>query len=413
MKVALFSYVFDEQSGGGAVRSARTLAHGLAARGDTVVVVATHREPRMGVMHEEGVTVYSFLPWNLYWVGDKDAQPAWKKIPWQLIDVWSPHAYQVARGILRRERPDIVHVNKLRGLSPSVWAAARAEGIPVVHTCRDYELFSPEGTLESRVGAWAEKGAWFMRPYAILRARFSRVVAAAAAPSRYTLDAHLKRGFFPRAVSRVIPNSHGMTLAQLTLLRGEARQPGGDETRLLYLGRLETAKGVDLLCAAFAERAARYPNLRLDVAGWGTLEPALRRQYGGHPQIAFHGPVFGEDKARLLAGCDAVAVPSVWPEVFGNVVAEAYAYGKPVIAADSGGLPELVAEGETGWLVPPGDAVALGDAMERLSMDPSGARRMGAACFDAAQRYAVESVVAEYVSLYHQVIGNRRGADVR
>jgi glycosyltransferase involved in cell wall biosynthesis len=367
----------------------------------------------MTVHREDGATVYSFLPWNLYWVGDKDRQPAWKKIPWQLMDVWNPSAYRVARGILRRERPDVAHVNKLRGLSPSVWAAAKAEGVPVVHTCRDYELFSPEGTLGSRVGRWAEQDAWFLRPYATLRAGFSRAVDAAAAPSRYTLDAHLKRSFFPRAASCVIPNSHGMTLEQLARLRAELRPPEGPQMRLLYLGRLEAAKGVDLLCAAVAASSPRSPQARLDVAGWGTLDAALRAQYSGRPQIAVHGPAFGEQKARLLAGCDAVVVPSVWPEVFGNVVVEAYACGKPVIAARSGGLPELVAEGDTGWLIPPGDAGALGAAIERLAADPAAARRMSAACFDAAQRYAAETVAGEYRSLYHQVIQDRRGSDAQ
>ncbi len=413
MKVAIISYVFDPRVGGGATGSARVLAHGLAAHGDEVVVITTARERRLRVEREGNVRVYSFLPWNLYWVGDKDRQPMWKRVPWQLVDMWNPHAYRVVRGILRRERPDIVHVNKLRGFSPSVWAAARAEGIPIVHTCRDYELFSPEGTLESRVGAWAERGAWPLRPYGALRARFSRAVAAAVAPSRYTLDAHLRRGFFPRAVARVIPNSHGMTLAELERARAGSRGSDGAEVRVLYLGRLERVKGVDLLCEAVVRCAARFPTLRLDVAGWGTLGPALRREYANHPHIVFHGAVFGDDKARLLVACDAVAVPSVYPEIFGNVVVEAYAYGKPVLAARSGGLPELVAEEQTGWLVMPRNVDALADVLARIAAEPAVARSLAAACFDAARQYAVEQVVGEYRSLYESVLAGRRDGDAR
>ncbi len=411
MKVALLSYVFDPQVGGGAVRSARMLASGLAARGDDVVVITTARERRLRVEREGNVAIYSFLPWNLYWVGDKDSQPMWKRVPWQVLDIWNPHAYRVVRGILRRERPDIVHVNKLRGLSPSVWAAAGAEGIPVVHTCRDYELYSPEGTLESRVGVWAERGAWPLRPYAAVRARLSRAVAAAVAPSRYTLEAHLRRGFFPNAVARVIPNSHGMTLAELERTRAASSASDNAGVQILYLGRLERVKGVDLLCEAVARCAAQFPDLRLDVAGWGTLEAALRREYGNHPHIVFHGAVFGADKARLLAACAVVAVPSVYPEVFGNVVVEAYAYGKPVLAARSGGLPELVAEGQTGWLVEPRDVDALTDAVARLAADPALARSLAPACFDAARQYAVDRVVGEYRLLYEAVLAGRQDGD--
>ncbi|MDH7489247.1 MAG: glycosyltransferase, partial [Anaerolineae bacterium] len=179
---------------------------------------------------------------------------------------------------------------------------------------------------------------------------------------------------------------------------------------ILYLGRLERAKGVDLLCEAVARCAVRFPHLRLDVAGWGALEPMLRQQYRNHSQIAFHGAVFGEDKARLLAACNAVAVPSVYPEIFGNVVAEAYAYGKPVLAARSGGLPELVADGATGWLVPPRDVDALTNAVGRIAAEPATVRRMAPACFDAARQYAVERIVVEYGSLYEEVLG-RRGED--
>lgn len=410
MKIAVVSYIFDPRVGGGATGSARYIAHGLAARGDEVVVITTARERRLRVEREGDITVYSFLPWNLYWVGDKDRQPMWKRVPWQLLDVWNPHAYRVVRGILQRERPDVVHVNKLRGLSPSVWAAARAEGIPVVHTCRDYELFSPEGTLESRVGAWAERGAWFLRPYQWLRARLSRGVSAATAPSRYTLDAHVRRGFFPRAIARVTPNTHGMTLAELERVRAESRAAEGAEVRILYLGRLERVKGVDLLCEAVVRRASECPNLRLDVAGWGTLEATLRREYGTHPQITFHGAVFGGDKAGLLAASDAVAVPSVWPEVFGSVAVEAYAYGKPVIAARAGGLAELVCEGETGWLVEPGDVGALGEAVARIAVNPAAARGLASACFEAARRYAAERVSGEYRALYETILDEEQAA---
>jgi len=407
VKVALVSYLFDPNLGGGAVASARVLARGLAQQGHEVVVITTHPRRQLAVERGEGITIYRFFPWNLYWVADKDKQPRWKKVPWQLMDIWNPHVFRVVRGILAQERPDIVHVNKLRGLSPSVWAAARAAGkIPVVQTCRDYELLSPEGTLGSTVGSWAQRGAWFIRPYTWARARFSRAVTAATAPSLYTLDTLTQHGFFPKAVTMVIPNSHGLTLEQLNQSfehAGASHYPTDKTIHVLYLGRLEAAKGVDTLCSAFERLAARFPSLRLDVAGWGALEPSLRERYGTHPQIAFHGPVFGEEKARLLAGCHVVVVPSTWPEVFGNVIVEAYACGKPVIASRAGGIPESVCEGETGWLFPPGDLEALADAIRRVAEDPAGANGMAQACFAAARQYAVECVVGDYAALYREI----------
>jgi len=215
------------------------------------------------------------------------------------------------------------------------------------------------------------------------------------------------RGFFPQAFKQVVPNSHGLTLKQLDLKRevSVSHPASKDRTvRLLYLGRLERIKGVDLLFAGFERCAVHFPNLHLDIAGWGTQESALQERYNKHPQITFHGPVFGENKARLLIESDVLMVPSVWPEVFGVVIAEAYVYGKPVIAAQVGGIPEIVEDGITGFLMPPGDVDALTEMLYRVAEDPAGVGRMAPACFEGAQRYALETIIEQYVSLYEQLL---------
>lgn len=407
MKVALATYLFGPQMARGAAVAAWRLARGLCAQGDKVVVISTHAERRMTVEHTKVATVYRFFPRNLYWLGDKDRQPVWKKVPWQLIDIWNPHTFRIVQRILEREQPDVIHVHKLRGLSPSIWAAARCAGIPVVQTCHDYELLSPEGTLSSRVGSWASEGAWFLRWYSWIRARFSCVVAAATAPCHYALQMLTARGFFPRAVKRVIPNSHGLTRGQLDRRRrdGLAKTPRDAKAmHLLYLGRLEAIKGVDLLCAAFERCAARCPQLYLDIAGWGSVESQLRERHGQHPRIVLHGTVVGKDKECLLARNDVLVLPSIWPETFGMVIVEAYVYGKPVIVSRAGGMPELVREGETGFVVPAGNVQALVDTLCQVAKAPDTVRAMSNACFGAARQYTLESVANEYRALYERVL---------
>jgi glycosyltransferase involved in cell wall biosynthesis len=410
MKVALVSFLFEPEIGGGAAAAVRALAYGLAEQSVQVVVITTHSRRQIIVEQADGLTIYRFLPRNLYWVGEKDRQPLWRRVLWQLVDVWNPHSFWVVRRILERERPDIVHVHKLRGLSPAVWAAARAAGVGlVVQTCHDYELMSPEGTLTGRAGYWAHEGIWFLRPYQRIRAGFSQEVAAATAPSRYTLETLTRAGFFPQAFKQVVHNSHGLTLEQLDRRREEVmarRHPCGERAlRLLYLGRLEIVKGVDLLCAAFERCAVRFPNLHLDIAGWGALEQTLRQRYGRHPQITFHGPVFGEDKEHLLVASDLLVMPSIWHEVAGIVISEAYTYGKPVIASCSGGAPELVEEGRTGILIPPRDIEALTRSLYHVAEDPVNVRQMAPACFEAARRHAVEPVTEGYLAVYEAARG--------
>lgn len=404
MKVALLSYLFGPNMGGGAAASARRLALGLRDRQIDVTVITTHNGPASTITTPEGIRVHSLPPGNLYWVEEKDDHSPAAKVLWQLIDTWNPRQYGLVRRLLAAETPDIIHIHKLRGLSPSVWTAAAAtDHRPIIQTCRDYEVMSPEGTLTTGVGRLAERGAWPVRPYQAFRARVSGILDMVTAPSQYTLNMLTGRGFFQNAEQAVVPNTHGMTLTELTTLRTRQRQDTnavGQPLRFLYLGRLEPIKGVVTLCEAFIRVAAQASDVELHIAGYGTQEEMLRDTYGNHPRITFHGAVYGDKKQTLVGGSDVQIVPSEWAEVFGNVIIEAYAHGKPVIATQSGGIPEVVREGKTGFLVPPGDVQAVVAAMQRFLDDPLLARSMSEACFEEAKAYAVETITDCYLTVY-------------
>jgi glycosyltransferase involved in cell wall biosynthesis len=327
-----------------------------------------------------------------------------------MIDTWNPHVYRTVKSILRREQPDVVHIMKLRGLSPSLWSAAVAAGCrPLIQTCHDYEIMSPDGILVSRVGQWAREGKWILWPYQALRANLSRHVDVATSPSHYTLTTLTERGFFPQAAHIVVPSSHGYSLAQLAAYQAESsvrRRPAlRGQFRLLYLGRLEKSKGVDLLCTVVDRVAHKRPNLRLDIVGWGDLESQLQQAYGDHPNICLHGSVFGKEKESLIANADILVVPSVWSEVYGLVITEAYVFGKPVIASRAGGMPELVREGETGFLVEPGDVAALQQVIEHVYENRHFVSEMEEACFAAARQYSFEKQTEQYLEAYKIGLG--------
>lgn len=403
MKVLLVSFLIDPRLGGGAATSAARLAHGLAQQGVEVVTVTTHGEPEPSLAIEDGIKAYAFRPRNLYWVYDKDEQPVWKKVVWQSIDTWNPSTYRAMRQIIATEKPDIIHVHKLRGLSPSVWAAAAAENCrPIVQTCRDYEIFSPEGTLNSRVGRLALRRHWSMRPYQALRRQWSNQVDIVTAPSRFTLETIVNMDFFGRAQKLVVPNTHGLTNDELDDLAGHTPQPSPStsDLHLLYLGRLETPKGIEVLCRAFAELVDELPNIHLDIAGDGTKEAALHARYQNTPRMYFHGYLAGEKKRDLIARADVLVMPSIVREVFGNSIIEAYAHGKPVIASRIGGMPELIEEGITGLLVEPDNVASLQQAIRRLSAESGSAAAMGPACRRQAKQYTLEAVTTAYLAAY-------------
>ena len=161
----------------------------------------------------------------------------------------------------------------------------------------------------------------------------------------------------------------------------------GTHPRLLCVGRLIPVKGHLVLLRALAQARARVPQLVLEVAGQGPLEPALKscaRELGLADAVRFLG--FVTPVQTAIEGAAIVVVPSLG-EGFGMVALEAMERARPVIASAVGGLPEIVVDGETGLVVPPGDAEALADAMVVLSSDLPRSAAMG----EAGRRRAIES----------------------
>jgi glycosyltransferase involved in cell wall biosynthesis len=173
---------------------------------------------------------------------------------------------------------------------------------------------------------------------------------------------------------------------------GEPKPYAGTTPRLLCVGRLIPIKGHIVLLRAFAEARRELPDLRLDIAGRGQLEPALRaltRELGIDDAVRFLGHVSPIQSA--IEQSAVVVVPSMG-EGFGMVALEAMERSRPVIAAEIGGLGELVRDGETGILVPPGEAEPLRDAIVRLAGDLGLARTMG----EAGRRRALSRFLQRY-----------------
>ena len=402
MKVVLLSFLYEPKLGGGAAVVVHQLARLLLERSHTVVVITSWKGRGVKTEYIDGIKIIRIPPMNLYWVGDKDSQKTPCKVAWQLVDLWNPLVYRLVRHILINESADVVHSHKLRGLSPSIWSAAASAGVKkIVHTCHDFELLSPEGLFMGKIGRLAQEQNIFMRPYQILRRNFSRLVLFAIAPSRFVMDYHEKMGFFPLARTRIVPHSHGFGANALMknnpdLLMNSKKDLG---KRFLYVGRLDKAKGIDLLCQAFLKVAGQRQDFKLRITGWGCLENTLREQYKQQKNIEFTGGLFGDQKAELFRGSDVLVAPSVAPESFGLVICEAYSHGLPVIASRVGAYSEIVREGETGLLVNPGSVDDLFSALVKVSQGHI-LNAMSANCFEEARKYTTENFINNYLAIY-------------
>lgn len=407
MKVAVVSFRMEPDTGGGAPWSAWLIGHGLHDLGLDVFAITTHDGPD-DVVTRNGLRMYRLHPRNLYWVGNQHRKAPVLKAAWQLWDTWNPLMFSAVRRILEQERPEVVHVQKLRGLSPAVWQAAHSAGVEtVIQTCRDYELFSLDATLSGLAGRLGQRNSAINKPYQKLRSRFSTGIQAAIAPSMYTLKLLMDRGFFPNAIARVIPNSHGYTVSAVEQRRAEppVSPKNRPACRVLYLGRLEQSKGVADVCTVVEALYSQGLSIALDVAGDGGQEWALRNRFDACGAITFHGRVLGSRKESLLENSTVVVILSRWPEVFGNVIVEAFAFGKPVIGTRAGGIPEIISQDQTGWLIDGGDLNALRSLLAIIARNPDRTEAMRDDCFQASLSYTTDRLMAAHLALYEELVG--------
>ena len=175
----------------------------------------------------------------------------------------------------------------------------------------------------------------------------------------------------------------------------------------LFVGRLDRQKGVPILLDAAERVAADRPDWRLILAGDGPEGEALRRRTAAHPALADRVRWLGrrDDVPGLLKAADVLVLPSLW-EGMPNVILEAMAARRAVVATAIEGSEDLVLPGETGWLVPPGDPRSLADALLDAASDPALSRAFG-----EAGRARVEAdwgaavAVAAYDRLWSMLLG--------
>lgn len=311
--------------------------------------------------------------------------------------------------LVRRVRPDLVHLNSLV-LAPSA-AGARAAGARVVWHVRESVHPGHAGVRRRWLGRalrrWAHEAIF--------------------------LSEDDRRRLTGGGFGVVIPNfvDHGRFDRGLdgSAVRAELGIPA-DAPLVLYLGGVSTLKGGHVLLSALprarravpglyalvagADRAwspslaARAARAVLPLLGTGTERQRFLRAYReGRMEGWVRLLPFRADPERLMAAADLVVFPSTRPH-FARPVIEAGAMARPVVASRLGGMAELVDDGRTGLLVPPGDADALGDAMARVLGDPALARRMGEAGYEASLRkYARGPYMERLLAVYDAVL---RGA---
>lgn len=286
--------------------------------------------------------------------------------------------------LLWTERPDVVHAHA-PDLGVSLALPARVLRIPHVLTLHGTCIGNPMFARKS----WLERNLVRIGHYDRL---FS--VDPQALPLLEGLT---------RAAPLFIPN--GVASEEFPQWRPPER-----DARLLYVGRLEAVKNVDILLTAVAEARARGCAAALDIIGSGRLCGGLRDQVAElklESYVKFIGPLPQKEVAQRLAAAAALVLPSSY-EGFPMVLLEAWAVGAPVIATSVAAMPEVCANGEDALLVPPQDSTALAEAITTLLKDPTLAAKLASAGRRKVRQYSHVAVNAQLEEQYSAIISQQQ-----
>ena len=390
MKVALVSSSYHPYYKGGGEYSVKDLAEKLVTREtDTFVITAAHRAK---VEIVDGVKVYRVLYPNVYWSYESENQPSYKKLVWHLIESYNVRVIRAVSPILKKEKPDVLHIRNIEDFSPYLAKVAHSLNIPVVVTLNSCTWLCPRGTM-FRNGRNCANQCIACRVITYPKKYLSKNVDAVVGVSQFMIDTHRRHGYFSQATHQTIYTSAAVTPQVFP----RAHHPG---IQFGFIGRVHPIKGVAEIIQAF--RRGAPPNARLYIAGEG---PSEYYQHCKHlaedsEEIIFLGQ---SSPNEFYCKVNLVIINSLVNEAFPRVLVEAYAHGRPVIAANTGGTPEMVISSQTGWVFDPFQPEQLEVLIQKtVSLSINQLEQMRANIAKFVEEHLPDDA-SQYVALYQEL----------
>jgi glycosyltransferase involved in cell wall biosynthesis len=372
VRVLLVSGIWPPDVGGPATH-APEVAEGLLARGHEVEVVTTASAP---------------------------PPPAAFPVRWvrRSLPPGVRHAAVVAEVARRARRADVVYATSMVGRASLATMLARRPLVAKLAGDPAYERSRRRGLYGGDLaGFQQQRGGARITALRLARDLALRRAAHVVCPSGFLRDIALGWGLDPARVS-VVPNASPSPPGQLP------EPPPLDRPALAFAGRLTAAKSLGVLLDA----VARVEGVSLVVAGDGEERErvaARAAELGLDGRVRLAGALPREEVLALLAAADAVVLSSAW-ENFPHVLVEALALGTPVIATRVGGVPEIVEDGVSGLLVPPGDADALAGAVRRFLADEGLRARLREGARKGGARFAPDALLDRLEGILRTAAGS-------
>ena len=372
MKVLLINK-FLYPKGGDAI-STLTTGELLSKKGHSVVF--------WGMKHPANPE-YPYAEYFVDYIDYEGALSVKKKISYAITILYSFEAREMIRKLLKKDRPDIVHLNNFaHQISPSILNVFSKYNLPVVMTMRDYKLVCPSYSmlLDGKPCEMCKNGKYYWCFFnKCTKNSFSKSLLNTLEMYLHhrimhiykKIDVFISPSIFLMNKIREM-NFTGKVIYLPNFVNLELFSPcyDSEDNSIVYTGRLSPEKGIMTLM-----RAVKGLNVKLKIIGEGPLREELEGKKLDN--VYFFGYMDQKELKEELKKSILLVIPSKWYENNPRVVMEAFATGKPVIGARIGGIPELVKDGVTGYTFKPGNAWDLRSKILMLTRDPDKIVQMG------------------------------------
>jgi len=396
LKIALVSQEFSLNCPGGICRYTYDLAHGLATKGHQVHVISKSEQKNEYFYKEGEVIIHKIISTPLNIAGFP--------LSLDISDRNITHSYAVCQKILELIKKEGIDIVEAPLWDAEGFVFSLIKPIPLVVRIETplfkvVEIQGWEVTQDIKLANWIEGEA-------VRNA--DAVIAISSAIGNLISDHH------SLSKERMVVSPLGVRIPEIGLLL-----PAQDKStiEILFVGRLEKRKGVETLFKAIPQIIEKIPSAIFTIIGKDSnLSPEngsykeylldhLERKY--HSQINFVGFASDSDLHKYYKRCDVFVAPSLY-ESFGLIYLEAMAWGKPVIGCNIGGIPEIIHEGENGFLIPPHDHEALAQRIIdlqnhslRVKMGQTG-RKM------VEEKFSMSRCIDETLKIYYKVCSNHQ-----
>lgn len=333
--------------------------------------------------------------------------------------IWNVEAYRAVRAILSEFPADVVHVHTPFPLmSPSVFRAAKASGVPTVATLHSFRYSCIAATCY-RDGHTCEDCVGTSTKWPGVRHRCYHDSLGASAALTASLVLHRRLGTFHDCVDRFLALTtfskrllirDGVPANKVIVKANSVPDPGEPQTSgrsdvmpyVAFAGRLLDIKGVDTLLKAWS--IAEPQRLRLLVAGDGPLRAQVEAAVDRH--VEFRGWLPEQEVTTLLAGAEAVVIPSQWYEGQPLVTLRSLSVGSPVLISDLENLSDDVVADNAGLTFKVGDAQSLADRLNQIDRDPTAVSSLRSNARDSyLRRHTPTQNRAHLETIYREVAG--------